>query len=131
MLRQDFDMDGITRFVLGPYWRTASPDQQQEFRALLENHIMYSHGRRLAETGGGNFRVTGSRTDPNGVVVVTGDFVTPQGARNEVDVQLSSASLMGVTGSRTSLSIMSAWYRASVPRSHRSWQTMAGNSKRC
>ena len=88
MLAQDFDMDGIARFVLGPYWRTASPAQQQEFRALLENHIMHSHGRRLAETGGGNFRVTGSRTDPNGVVVVTGEFITPQGTRNEVDVQL-------------------------------------------
>jgi phospholipid transport system substrate-binding protein len=88
MLRQDFDMDGIARFVLGPYWRTANPEQQQEFRALLENHIMHSHGRRLAETGGGNFRVTGSRTDPNGVVVVTGEFITPQGTRNEVDVQL-------------------------------------------
>jgi phospholipid transport system substrate-binding protein len=88
MLRQDFDMDEIARFVLGPYWRTASPAQQQEFRALLENHIMHSHGRRLAETGGGNFRVTGSRTDPNGVVAVTGEFITPQGTRNEVDVQL-------------------------------------------
>jgi phospholipid transport system substrate-binding protein len=88
MLRQDFDMDEIARFVLGPYWRTASPEQQQQFRALLENHIMYSHGRRLAETGGGNFRVTGSRTDPNGVVIVTGEFITPQGTRNEVDVQL-------------------------------------------
>jgi phospholipid transport system substrate-binding protein len=88
ILRQDFDMDGIARFVLGSYWRTASPEQQQEFRALLENHIMHSHGRRLAEAGGGNFRVTGNRTDPNGVVVLTGEFITPQGARNQVDVQL-------------------------------------------
>jgi phospholipid transport system substrate-binding protein len=56
MLRQDFDMDAIARFVLGPYWRTGSPEQQQEFQALLESHIMHSHGRRLADTGGGNFR---------------------------------------------------------------------------
>jgi phospholipid transport system substrate-binding protein len=78
----------ISRFVLGPYWRTASPEQQQEFRALLEKHIMLSHGRRLAEVGGGDFRVTGSRTDPNGVVFVTGEVITPQGARNEVNFQL-------------------------------------------
>jgi phospholipid transport system substrate-binding protein len=88
MLSQDFDLDGISRFVLGPYWRTASPEQQQEFRALLEKHIMLSHGRRLAEVGGGDFRVTGSRTDPNGVVFVTGEVITPQGARNEVNFQL-------------------------------------------
>jgi phospholipid transport system substrate-binding protein len=88
MLSQDFDLDGISRFVLGPYWRTASPEQQQEFRALLEKHIMLSHGRRLAESGGGDFRVTGSRADPNGVIFVTGEIITPQGARNEVDFQL-------------------------------------------
>ena len=88
LLRQDFDMDGISRFVLGPYWRTASPEQQQEFRALLEKHITLSHGRRLAEAGGGDFRVTGSRTAPSGVVFVTGEIIAPQGARNEVDIQL-------------------------------------------
>ena len=75
-------MDGISRFVLGPYWRTASPEQQQEFRVLLEKHIMLSHGRRLAEAGGGDFRGTGSRTDPNGVVFVTGELITPRAERS-------------------------------------------------
>jgi phospholipid transport system substrate-binding protein len=88
LLRQDFDLDGICRFVLGPYVRTATPEQRQEFMSLLENHIMRSQGRKLAESGGGDFRVTGSRTGPNGVVVVTGQIVTPQGAQNEVDFQL-------------------------------------------
>jgi phospholipid transport system substrate-binding protein len=88
MLSQDFDLDGIARFVLGPYWATASPEQRQEFRALLENHIVLSHGRRLAESSGGDFRVTGSRTDPNGVVFLTGEIITRQGTRNEVDCQL-------------------------------------------
>jgi phospholipid transport system substrate-binding protein len=88
VLHQDFDMDGISRFVLGPYWRTASPEQQQEFRALLEKHITLSHGRRLAEASDGDFRVTGSRTDPKGVVFVTGEMIAPQGARNEMDFQL-------------------------------------------
>jgi phospholipid transport system substrate-binding protein len=88
LLRQDFDMDGISRFVLGPYWRTAGPEQQQEFRILLEKHIMLSHGRRLAQAGSGDFRVTGSRTDPNCIVLVTGELIAAQGARNEVDFQL-------------------------------------------
>src|SRR5215469_15698964 len=91
LLRQDFDMDWISRFVLGPYWRTASLEQQQEFRALLENQIILSHGRRLTEASGGDFRVTGSRTDPNGVVFVTGEITAPQGAWNEVDFQLGIA----------------------------------------
>ena len=32
--------------------------------------------------------MTGSRTDPNGIVFVTGEIIAPQGARNEVDFQL-------------------------------------------
>jgi phospholipid transport system substrate-binding protein len=88
VLHQDFDMVGISRFVLGPNWHTASPEQQQEFQVLLEKHIMLSHGRRLAEAGGGDFRVTGSRTGPNGVVFVTGELIAPQGAQNKVDFQL-------------------------------------------
>jgi len=34
MLSQDFDLDGISRFVLGPYWRTASPEQQAHVALL-------------------------------------------------------------------------------------------------
>ena len=35
MLRQDADLEGISRFVLGPYWRIASAEQRQEFENLL------------------------------------------------------------------------------------------------
>lgn len=31
VLRQDFDLPGLSRFVLGPYWRVASEAQRQEF----------------------------------------------------------------------------------------------------
>jgi len=31
LFRTDFDVPGMARFVLGPYWRLASPPQQQEF----------------------------------------------------------------------------------------------------
>jgi predicted ATPase len=43
------------------------------------------------------------------------------------ELTFSSASLVGFTGSGTSPSIMSAWYRATVPRSHLCWRAMAGN----
>ena len=66
MLRQDADLDGISRFILGPYWRTASPEQQQEFRKLFEDYLIRTDGPLLAKYSGGTFRVTGSRTDPAG-----------------------------------------------------------------
>jgi len=35
MLRKDADLEGISRFFLGPYWRLASAAQRQEFENFL------------------------------------------------------------------------------------------------
>lgn len=93
MLRQDADLDGISRFILGPFWRTASPEQQQEFRRLFEDYLIRSDGPLLAKYSGGTFRVTGSRTDPAGVIV-TSQITSPQGQQIEMDWQL------GISGGR-------------------------------
>jgi phospholipid transport system substrate-binding protein len=87
MLRQDADLDGICRFILGPYWRVASAEQQQEFRKLFEDYLICSDGPLLAKYSGGTFRVTGSRTDPAGVIV-TSQIISPQGPTIEMDWQL-------------------------------------------
>ena len=36
LFREDFDVPGIARFVLGRYWKTATPEQQAELRAQLQ-----------------------------------------------------------------------------------------------
>jgi hypothetical protein len=35
MIRQDFDLTGISRFELGPYWRIASPAERRESSDLF------------------------------------------------------------------------------------------------
>lgn len=35
VIHQDFDLTGISRFVLGPYWRVASPAERRQFRRLF------------------------------------------------------------------------------------------------
>ena len=71
IFRADFDVPSIGRFVLGPYWRLASPAQQQEFLALFENYIVQTFSGRLSQyaESGDAPRVTGSRLDPEGAVV--------------------------------------------------------------
>jgi phospholipid transport system substrate-binding protein len=93
MLRQDADLDGISRFILGPYWRMANAEQQQEFRKLFEDYLIRSDGPLLAKHSGGTFQVTGSRTDPAGVIV-TSQITSPQGQPIEMDWQL------GISGDR-------------------------------
>ena len=56
MVRQDFDLTGICRFVLGSYWRVASPAERREFCDGFADRLVRFYGRRLAQSGGGRFR---------------------------------------------------------------------------
>lgn len=87
MIDRDFDLTGICRFVLGPYWRVASPADQQQFRSLFADRLVHIYGRQLAEAGDGNFVVTGSRTAPDGVIV-TSQIIRPQAGPIAVDWRL-------------------------------------------
>jgi ABC-type transporter MlaC component len=46
MLRQDFDLTDISRFVLAPYWRVASEVQRREFSSLFEDYLVHFYGQR-------------------------------------------------------------------------------------
>jgi len=87
MVRQDFDLTGIARFVLGAYWRAASPAERQQFCDGFADRLVRTYGRQLAQTGNGDFVVTGSRANPGGVIV-TSRIVRPQGAPTAVDWRL-------------------------------------------
>ncbi len=84
LFNQDFDVPGMGRFVLGRYWRTATPQEQQEFLTLFQEYIVRAYSQRLGEYGGEPFRVTTSR--PNGEeTVVTSEVQRANGARIEID----------------------------------------------
>ena len=84
LFRDDFDVPGIGQFVLGRYWRTATPAEQQEFLGLFQEYIVEAYSARLGQYGGEPFRVTGSRGSP-GEVVVTSQIIQKSGAPIEVD----------------------------------------------
>jgi hypothetical protein len=70
-LREDFDISGLSRFVLGRFWRIFSPSEQQEFLGLFENLVVLTYSERLLEyaDGGGGLRAIGSRPEPDGAIV--------------------------------------------------------------
>jgi phospholipid transport system substrate-binding protein len=91
LFREDFDIPGIGQFVLGRYWRTATPEQQQEFLRLFQEYIVQAYSSRLGEYGGEPFRVTGSR--PSGEeTVVNSEIDRTNGNRVQVDWYLSNRS---------------------------------------
>lgn len=84
LFNQDFDIPGIGRFVLGRYWRTATPEEQKEFLTLFHEYISRAYSARLGEYGGEPFRVTGAR--PNGEeTVVSSEVQRSNGSKIEID----------------------------------------------
>jgi phospholipid transport system substrate-binding protein len=79
LLREDFDVPGIARFVLGRYWNIATEEQRAEFVKLFEEYIAVAYATRLAEYTGETFKVTGSRPDADGALV-SSQILRPAGA---------------------------------------------------
>jgi phospholipid transport system substrate-binding protein len=69
LFQTDFNVPGIARFVLGRYWRLATPAQQQEFITLFTNYIALVYANQLAQYNGETLRVTGTRSAPDGELV--------------------------------------------------------------
>ena len=73
LLREDFDVPALGRFVLGRFWRILTPSEMQEFLELFENYVVFTYSERLIEycNGGTSLRVTGSRPDPDAAIVIS------------------------------------------------------------
>ena len=69
LFRRNFYVSQIARFVLGPYWRVATPEQQQEFLRLFTNYIALAYSTRLSQYSGERLVVTGWQPQPEGAVV--------------------------------------------------------------
>jgi phospholipid transport system substrate-binding protein len=89
LFNRDFDVPAIARFVLGRYWRIATPAQQQEFVRLFAVYTAFTYSNRLAAYSGETLRVTGSQPEPDGPIV-TSEIVRRNGAPpTKVDWRLS------------------------------------------
>ena len=69
LFRRDFDVSQIARFVLGPYWRVATPQQQREFLRLFTNYIALAYSTRLSQYSGERLVVTGWQPQSGGAIV--------------------------------------------------------------
>jgi phospholipid transport system substrate-binding protein len=87
LFREDFDIPGLGRFVLGRFWRIFTPTEQQEFLGLFENYVVLTYSEKLSDyTGdGGRPSVTGCRRDPDGVTV-SSQIIRGSGAYQPIQV---------------------------------------------
>jgi phospholipid transport system substrate-binding protein len=85
LLRDDFAMEKIGRFVVGHHWRSMNPDQQAEYQGLFAEWVLKAYSARLGGYSGEEFTVL--RTSPAGRrdVIVHTRIVKP-GAGNGLSV---------------------------------------------
>ena len=77
--RQGFDVATIGRFVLGRHWRTATPEQREEYLALFEDLVVETYATRFRDYSGETVRINGSRPEGGSDVLVQSQLVRPQG----------------------------------------------------
>lgn len=77
-------VDQIGRFVLGRYWRVATPAQQQEYLHLFHQTLAYNITNQIRAYKGVTFAVDGAKPGPEGQMVAT--TVTRPG-QSPADVQ--------------------------------------------
>lgn len=88
LFTKGFDVDAISRFVLGRHWRGATKDQRAEYRQLFEDFIVATYARRLRGQTGGNFVVGQLRERTEKRAIIGSEIQRPEGAPIAVDWRL-------------------------------------------
>ena len=65
------DVDGVARFVLGRFWRVATPQQQQEYMQTFRQLLVYAVTGQTSTFQGASFTVGSATQQPVGIVVGT------------------------------------------------------------
>ena len=85
LLEQYFDMPAIAKYMLGSYWRKATPEEQTEFTAVVTDFLALAYGKRFASYTGHEMAVGRVRDEGDGRSVVFSTVKLPNGEPARVD----------------------------------------------
>lgn len=88
IFRDNVDTDWIGQFVLGKYWRDATPDQQKKYLSLYREFLIQSYTGRFKDYSGESFKITGSRDEGNSKFLLNTEIVRPQNPSVLVDYKV-------------------------------------------
>jgi phospholipid transport system substrate-binding protein len=86
LFEEGFDVNEIARFVLGPYWRTATDAQRAEFIKLFENYVVHAYTVRFNAYAGQQLKVVGARPEGDNAWVVQSQIALPNSNQPPVRV---------------------------------------------
>jgi len=67
-----FDIDGITRFTVGRYWRTASPAQREEYTKLFKTVLISEASTRFDQIMHFDFRLMEKQPRGDKLILISG-----------------------------------------------------------
>ncbi len=85
LLRNNFDVPTIARFVLGRGWNTATDAQKAEYQKLFEDMIVKTYTKRFADYSGQSFKVDSASPTDNGDSIVRSQILQNDGPPVQVD----------------------------------------------
>ena len=97
VLNTYFDMDSITRFSAGQYWRTASSEQKTEYGSLFREVLCGTIVRNFDQLQGLTYTADAATAKGDKFVIVSGTFTDTTGQRPEVKVNWRVLTREGTT----------------------------------
>tara|TARA_A100001037_G_scaffold306468_1_gene351760 strand:+ start:3959 stop:4570 length:612 start_codon:yes stop_codon:yes gene_type:complete len=85
LFRKGFDVDTISRFVLGRYWRRATDEQKVEYQSLFADFIVTTYANRFRQYSGEKLLVDGERPASKRDTIVSSEIKPPDGPAVRVD----------------------------------------------
>ena len=106
LVDRDVDVDGVARFCLGRYWRTATAEQRQQYQQLFHEVLMRNITGKIGDYQGVSFTLgrTVPREDSFGVsMVVTRPGSAPANVEWIVSMTSGSPHIVDLVAEGTSL----------------------------
>jgi len=86
---KSFDVNAISRFVVGNSWRTASEGERDEYRKLFEEYVVAAYTARLSQYSGETFQVK-DEVAAGDDIMVNSQIVRPSGPPVRVEWRVRS-----------------------------------------
>ena len=85
LFRKGFDVDTISRFVLGRYWCRATDEQKVKYQILFADFIVTTYANRFRQYSNEKLLVDGERTANKRDTIVLSKIKLPEGPAVRVD----------------------------------------------
>lgn len=85
LLEAHFDLDTISRFAMGKYWRQMDDRQKQEYRSLFKDMVVSIYSRRFSEYDNQKFVVDGSQAKNEKDTIVNSRIVPDDGPEIKIN----------------------------------------------